>query len=147
MDIASTLYPLLLTGAGLAARGVLGEVGKGAGKEAFEALKARLRGAFGAKSVDLIDDVDTNPAYEGTIRADLSKPEIAADAEVRALARTLEAAIAALPADVTAPYAVSIREIRAGRDLLFENVAGVEADIATTGGDMTFRGVAAPGKP
>jgi len=146
--LGTLLYTLLTTGASLLATSAAGEFAKGAGKAAFEALKARLVDGHGAKSVALVADAGANPAYAEIIKADLGKPEIAGDAEVRTLARQLEAAIEALPAAEAAPYAVAIREIRAGRDLLFEDVEGVKADLATSQGDMTFRKVKAPpGKP
>jgi hypothetical protein len=142
--LGTLLYTLLTTGASLLATSAAGEFAKGAGKTAFDALKARLIDAHGAKSVALVDDAAANPAYAEIIKAELSKPDIAGDADLRALARQLEAAIEALPAAEAAPYAVEIREIRAGRDLLFEDVEGVRADIATSQGDMTFRRVQAP---
>ena len=142
MVLGTLLYTLLTTGASLLATSAAGEFAKGAGKAAFEALKARLVDGHGAKSVALVADAGANPAYAEIIKADLGKPEIAGDAEVRTLARQLEAAIEALPAAEAAPYAVAIR------DLLFEDVEGVKADLATSQGDMTFRKVKAPpGKP
>ena len=126
MVLGTLLYTLLTTGASLLATSAAGEFAKGAGKAAFEALKARLVDGHGAKSVALVADAGANPAYAEIIKADLGKPEIAGDAEVRTLARQLEAAIEALPAAEAAPYAVAIREIRAGRDLLFEDVEGVK---------------------
>jgi hypothetical protein len=142
--LGTLLYTLLTTGASLLATSAAGEFAKGAGKAAFDALKARLIDGHGAKSVALVGDAAANPAYAEIIKAELSKPEIARDAGLRELARQLEAAIEALPAAETAPYAVAIREVRAGRDLLFEGVEGVRADIATSQGDMTFRNVKAP---
>ncbi len=143
-DLAPTLYALLATGAGLAATEAAKTLGKTAVGDAYAALKTRLAGA-GAKSVALIEP-DPDPDTADLIRKQLAAPAIAADAEVRALAQTLEAAIEALPEAAKSPYAVRIREIRAGRNLLFENVAGVEADLATSEGDMTFRDVTSPGK-
>ncbi len=146
--LATTLYNLLTTGASLLATGAAGEFAKGAGKAAFEALQARLVGEHQATSVARVADAAGDPACADAIRADLARPGIAEDAELRRLARTLEAAIAALPAAETAPYAVEIREIKAGKNLLFEDVEGVRADTATAEGDMTFKGVnAPPGKP
>lgn len=144
-DFATTLFALLTTGAGLAASGAVTEFAKGAGKTALDALKSRLTGAD-AKSVALIEAGEPDPAYADLIQRELARPAVAEDLEVRALARQLEAAIEALPDAAKAPYAVRIREIRAGKSLLFENVQGVQADTATSQEDMTFRGVTSPGK-
>ena len=57
-----------------------GEFAKGAGKAAFEALKARLIRWARRESVALVGDAAGNPAYAEIIKADLSKPDIARDA-------------------------------------------------------------------
>jgi hypothetical protein len=142
MDFPGLLYTLLATGASLLATSAAGEFAKGAGKSAWEALKARLTAEHAVAGLDALD----KPAFAAPIRAELAAPAVAADPEVRTLAQALEAALAALPRAEAAPYAVAIRETRAGRDLLFENVAGVTVDLATSEGDMTFRGVTSPGK-
>ncbi len=144
MAIAAVLYSLLVTGASLVASGAVSEFAKGAGKAAFDALKARLTGTHGAASVALIDQAKGNAAYEAVIKSDLARPGIAEDAEVRRLAEELRAAIEALPAAAKAPYAVDIGVIESGRNLLFEGVEGVHGDRATSQGDMTFRNVKAP---
>jgi hypothetical protein len=147
MDLPALLYSLLTTGAALLATNAAGEFAKGAGKSAWEALKARLAGAHKVDGLDMLDKAREKPAFGEAIKAELAAPAVAADPEVISLARRLEAAFAALPPTESAPYAVAIREIHAGRDLLFENVAGVQSDLATSEGDMTFRNVTMPGKP
>jgi hypothetical protein len=142
MDFPGLLYSLLTTGAALVATNAASEFAKGAGKTAWDALKARLADAHEVAGLDALD----KPAFAEPIKAELAKPAVAVDPEVRTLAQALEAALAALPAAEVAPYAVAIREIRVGRNLLFENVAGVTADLAASEGDMTFKGVTAPGK-
>lgn len=146
MDFAATLFSLMAAGAALAATEAAKTFGKSAVTDAYEALKDRLVAAHGAKTLGLIEHAETNTALEPAIKADLANPEIERDGEVKRLAQTLEAAIEALPEAAKAPYAVRIREIRAGRDLLFRDVEGVEADLVTSEGNMTFEGMRAPRK-
>ncbi len=145
MELAAVLYSLLVTGAGLAASSAVGEFAKGAGKSAFDALKARLTGTHNANSLALLDQAKNNPNFEAAIKSDLARADIIADPEVRRLAAELRTAIEVLPATATAPYAIDIGVIESGRDLLFEDVEGVRSDRATSVGDMTFRGVRSPG--
>ncbi len=144
MALAQLLYSVLVSGAALVASGAMTEFAKGAGKAAFEALKNRLTAEHGMKSLPLLKDAKTNPAFEAAVKAELEKPEITADEELLRLAETLREAIAALPAEMQARYAVNIDEIKAGGALLFEAVEGVRAKSATSRGDMTFKGVKAP---
>ncbi len=144
MPLAELLYSVLGTGAGLVASGAVGEFAKGAGKTAFEALKSRLTTQHEMTSLPLLEDAAKNPAFEPAIKAELAKPEIAEDAELLALAETLREAIAALPAETQARYAVNIDEIRSGGALLFDAVEGVKAKTATSESDMTFKNVKAP---
>lgn len=138
------LFSLLVSGAKLAASSAVGEFAKGAGKSAFEAIKARLTGEHDVKSLPLLEEAAENPAFGEAVKAELAKPEIAQDAELIKLAEQLQAAIEALPAETQARYAVNIETIRAGGNLLFEAVEGVKAKTATSEGDMTFRDVRAP---
>jgi hypothetical protein len=148
MPLAELLFSVLASGATLAASGAVSEFAKSAGKTAFDALKNRLTADHGVKSLPLLEDAAKNPAFEGAIKAELDKPEIAGDQEVLQLAETLRAAIAALPAETQARYAVNIDEIRSGGALLFDAVQGVKAKTATSATDMTFKNVSAPpGKP
>jgi hypothetical protein len=144
MALAQLLFSVLVTGAELVASGAVSEFAKGAGKAAFEALKSRLAAQHEVKSLPLLEDAAKNPAFEGAIKAELAKPGIAADAELLQLAETLREAIAALPAETQARYAVNIDEIRSGGALLFEAVEGVKAKTATSETDMTFKNVTAP---
>lgn len=146
MDFTTTLLSLLTTGAGLAATEAVKALGKSTFTDAYEAVKSRLIGDLGAKSVALVEDVAENPAYAAAIKTDLAKPEVINDGELRRLAQVLEAAMEALPDTAKTAYAVQIREIHAGRHLLFENVEGVQADIVTSKGDMTFKNTTTPGK-
>ena len=144
MDIATVLYSLLVTGAGLVASKAAGEFAKGAGKAAFDALKARLINSHGAASLALIDQAKGNATYEAAIKSDLDRLDVAKDPEVRRLADELRAAIEALPKATKAPYAVDVRVIESGRSLLFDNVEGVVSDRVTSKEDMTFSNVKAP---
>lgn len=141
------LYSVLVAGAGLAASGAVGEFAKQGGKAAFEALKARLSERHGAASVALAEQAAENPAYESAIKADLAKPEIAEDAELRRLADQLRETIRALPpAETSALPAVMIETIESGGSLTIEDNEGVAARSATSQGDMTIRGNRSPGK-
>ncbi|MGY3591190.1 hypothetical protein ACVIGB_009228 [Bradyrhizobium sp. USDA 4341] len=144
MDIATVLFSLLVTGAGLVASTAAGEFAKGAGKSAFDALKARLINSHGAASLALIDHAKDNQAYEAVIKKDLEREGVVNDPEVRRLADKLRAAIEALPEATKAPYAVNVRVIESGRSLLFDNVEGVTGDRFTSAEDMTFKNVKAP---
>lgn len=146
MPLAQLLFSVLVTGAELVASGTVSEFAKGAGKAAFEALMNRLATQHEMKSLPLLAEAARNPAFEPAIKAELEKPEIAGDAELLRLAETLREAIAALPAETQARYAVDIEEIRSGGALLFEAVEGVKAKTATSRSDMTFRNVEAPPK-
>jgi hypothetical protein len=126
--VVDLLFSLLLSGAKLAASGATSEFGK----VAFEAIKARLQGEHGVKSLPLLEEAESNPAFEGAIKADLAKPTIAADTELLKLGETLKASIEALPADTLARYAIDIKVIRSGGSLFFEGVEGIHADTATT---------------
>ncbi|MEP1698565.1 MAG: hypothetical protein ABJJ69_18685 [Paracoccaceae bacterium] len=138
------LYSLLVTGAKLTASSAVGEFAKGAGKSAFEAIKARLAGEYDVKSLPLLAEVDENPAFETAVKSELAKPEIAQDAKLLELAEQLREAIAALPVDTQARYAVNIETIKSGGNLLFEAVEGVMAKTVTSEGDMTFKDVKVP---
>jgi hypothetical protein len=145
MPLADTLYALLATGAGLAATEAAKTLGKTAVGDAYTALKARLSSALGAKSVELIDGVPDNPALEPAIKADLARPEIAADPQVLELAEALRAAIAAIPPAEESRYAMDIRNgIRAARDITLRNVQGVRAGHIDAGQDFTAENIAAP---
>ncbi len=145
MALAQLLFSVLVSGAELVASGAVTEFAKGAGKAAFEALKNRLTTQHDLKSLPLLEDAKTNPAFEAAIKDELEKkPEIANDEKVLGLAETLREAIAALPAETQARYAVNIDEIRSGGALLFEAVEGVRAKTATSQSDMTFKDVKAP---
>jgi|GEM_PF-2554646 len=144
MPLTELLFSVLASGATLAASGAVSEFAKGAGKTAFEALKDRLQATHDVKSLPLLEDAANNPSFETAIKAELDKPAIAADPDVLQLAETLRAAIAALPAETQARYAVNIDDIRSGGSLLFEAVEGVKAKTATSTTDMTFKNVKAP---
>ena len=144
MALAHLLFSVLVSGAELVASGAVSEFAKGAGKAAFDGLKNRLTAQHGMKSLPLLEDAAKNTAFETAIKAELEQPEIAADGELLRLAETLREAIAALPAETQARYAVNIDEIRSGGVLLFEAVEGVKAKSATSATDMTFKNVKAP---
>jgi len=138
------LYSLLTAAAQVSTEGAAGEFAKGAGRSAFEAIKARLVGTHGVKSLVLLDDAQTEPTHAAAIKKDLSKPEIAQDGDLKALVETLRQAIENLPAETQARYAIDVETIRAGRDVLIENAEGVRADTIDAGQDATLRNVTAP---
>lgn len=144
MALVDVLFGLLTSGAGLVASGAVGEFAKGAGKTAFEALKARLTERHAIRSLPLLEEARNNPAFEAAVKADLDRPEITQDAEVLNLAEQLRKAIEDLPEQDKVRYAVDIETIRAGGNLIFEAVEGVKAKSATAVGDMAFRNVKAP---
>lgn len=138
------LVAILVSAAKVASSAAAAEFSKGAGKAAFEKLKGLLEGRYGVSSLPLLEKSDGEDAFAAAIQADLDRPEVKDDQDIRTLAETLRASIAALPAEVQATYAVDIERIRAGRSLTFENVEGVRAKSATAGEDISFRGVSAP---
>ena len=148
MPVAQFLFNLLSTGAELAASGMVGAFAQGAGKAAFESLKQRLTERHAVKSLSHIEQAGSDSDLRAAIEAELANPDIASDADVLKHARNLCQAIAALPQEVQARYAVDIEEIRSGAALMFEDVEGVKAQRAVSEGDMTFSNVKAPrGKP
>jgi hypothetical protein len=142
MDLPGLLYSLLTTGAALLATNAAGEFAKGAGKTAWEALKARLAGAHAVRGLDTLD----KPAFAETIKTELAKPDIAADTEVLRLAETLRAAIEALP-QPEVRRAVDVDTIKAGRDVLIRAVDGLKAGTIDAGQDAVIENVRLPGKP
>jgi hypothetical protein len=144
MSLTQLLYSVLVSGAGLVASGAVSEFAKGAGKTAFDALKNRLQADHGMTSLSLLEKATKMPPFEAAIKAELEQEQIAGDPEVLKLAETLREAIAALPAETQARYAVDIEVINSGGALLFEAVEGVKAKSATSEGDMTFKNVTAP---
>lgn len=138
MALAELLFSVLASGATLAASAAVGEFAKSAGKTAFDALKTRLAERHKVRSLPLLEDATQNPAFKAAIEAELSKPEIARDAELLKLAEVLRQEIVALPQAVTARYAVNIETIRSGCNLLFEPT------MASSEGNMTFRNIKAP---
>lgn len=144
MPFSDYLLKLLLSGSALLASGAATEFAKGAGKSAFEAVKARLAGEHKLKSMALLEDARDNPASATAIENDLKQPAVAEDVELRALAETLRAAIDKLPAETKLAYAVDIAKISSDAALRFKNVEGVKAESAKSKGDMTFEGIKAP---
>lgn len=144
MPVTDLIFDVLASGATLAASEAVAEFANGAGKSAFDALKNRLTAKHGAKSLPLLQEAATNPAYEAAIKSELEQLEVDSDPEIIKLLETLCEAITALPAETQARYAVNIDEIRAGGALLFEGVEGIKAKSATSATDMTFKLVNAP---
>jgi hypothetical protein len=144
MPLTQLLFSVLASGATLAASGAVSEFAKGAGKTAFDALKIRLQAHHGMTSLSLLEKATKMPPFEAAIKAELEQEQIAGDPEVLKLAETLREAIAALPAETQARYAVDIEVINSGGALLFDAVEGVKAKSATSAADMTFRNVTAP---
>lgn len=145
IDLATTLYGLLATGAGLAASAGAGEFGKKAVGAAFDAIKARLTSVHNVGALDRLD----KPAFAEGIKSELAAPEVAADAELPALIEALRAAIAAVPQQAAARYAVNVRDgIESARNMTLEDIEGLQAASLKSGGDLTLKGIKAPpGKP
>ena len=144
MPLPQLLFSVLTAAAHLLASGAVSEFAKGAGKAAFDALKARLTGQHAVKSLSLLDDAAQNPAFAAAIQAELEKPEIAGDGELLQLAEDLRAAIAALPQETQARTAIDIETIRSGGSLLFEAIEGIKAKSVSSVDDLTFKNVTAP---
>ena len=138
------LVAILVSAAKVASSAAAAEFSKGAGKAAFEKLKSLLADRHDVSSLPLLEKSNGEDAFAAAIKADLDRPEVEYDQDIRTLAETLRASIEALPAEVQAAYAVDIDRIRAGRSLTFENVEGVRAKSATAGEDMSFKDVSAP---
>jgi hypothetical protein len=147
MAFSALLTSLLVEGATLLATSAAGEFAKGAGKAAWEGLKARLAATHGAKSLALVEQAPATPAFKDAIAADLSRPEVAQDPEVHRLATALQAAIAALPKAELAAAAIDADTIRARGDQLFRDVQGIRARLIESDGNQTFEGIRSPGNP
>lgn len=144
MGFEAVIYSLLTTGAALVSSGVVAEFSKGAGKDAYDSLKAHLMASHQVASLASVDQVVGKDTCEASIRSDLEQPGIVSDPEVKRLAKDLLRAIEALDPTVKARYAVDIRAIEAHRNLIFDDVQGVHADNVTSGQDITFKKVVAP---
>jgi len=144
MSLSAFLYPILIEAAALVGKSAVGEFAKGAGKTAFEALKARLTEKHDVKSVALLEQAAERPEYAEIIKADLDKPALATDPDLRALGDQVLDAIAALPA--SEQPAIDVGAIRALGNQVFEDVDGIRADVIEAGGDQTFKGIRSPGK-
>lgn len=141
MDFATMLYGLLSAGAALAATAGAQEFGKKAVATAFDAIKARLAGAHQVPALDQVGD----PDFAGAVKAKLAKPEIAGDPELAALIESLRAALAAVPAEEAARYAVDVKDaIESAGRMTLADIEGLRARSITSGGDMEIRGVKAP---
>jgi hypothetical protein len=149
MALGALLYGLIATAAGLLASNAATEFGKGAGKAAFEALKAWLASRHAVAGLDAIDEAGAKPEVAERLRSELDAPAIAGDPEVARLAEALRAALAAIPPAETAVYAVDIRQgIEAARDITLEDIEGLRAESLKAGQDLTLRNIKAPpGKP
>ncbi len=143
--IAPVIFDMLLAGAKLLATSAAGEFAKGAGKTAFEALKARLT-EKGAASVALIEQAPANPTYADLIRAELERPAIAGDETALSLAQALSEAIAALPEPALAAAAIDRSVIRAVRDANLSDIEGMRDTTVEGGQDVNITGVRAPKK-
>lgn len=140
------LLSLLLAGAKLIASSAAGEFSKGAGKTAFEAIRARLFEKHQAKSIVLLDDATTNPAYTDAIRSDLTSASIDDDAELKQLAETLRQAIASLPKSVREQYAIEDSIFQSKSSMTLEKVEGISKSKFTADGPIDIRNVSSPGK-
>jgi hypothetical protein len=141
MTFAALLYSLLKAGATLMAEGAAGEFAKGAGKSAWEALKTRLAGQHSVAGLDALD----KPAFADPIKAELEKPDIAADPEIARLAEALRAALATLPKAQTARYAVDVQDaIESVGHMSLEDIEGIRTKSLKSGGNMTLKGIKAP---
>ena len=140
------IIDLLLQGGKLLAGKAVEEFGKGAGKAAFDALKARLSGDHGVKTVDLIDRLEQTPGLRSTIEAEIEQSGAGKDPELLALAETLRAAIEELPEATQVAYAIEGGTFKAGKDIIARQVEGMRNVDMEAGGNMDFSGARAPGK-
>lgn len=142
--MVTLLFSILVEAAKIFASKSVGELGKGTGRAAFDAIKQRLTDKHGVKSLPLIEDASNNPAFAEAIKTELLKPEIGNDTELLRLAESLRAALAELPSDTIAQYAVDIETLRSGGNLLIDTAEGVKANSATADGDIVLKNIKAP---
>ena len=141
MVLGALLYDLLTTGAALLATSAAGEFAKGAGKAAFEALKARLIDGHAVGGLDSLG----KPAFADAIKSELAGPGIAGDPEVIRLTEALRVALASVPAPQEARYAIDIRKgIEAARNINLKDIEGIRAESMKAGLDLTLENVKAP---
>ena len=136
MEFGTALYGLLVLAAPLAAEQGAKQVGALAVTEAFNALKS---GLSRVTSLLHLGKESAKPL----IIEELSAPAIASDAEVARLAEALRLALAALPPETAARYAIDSKVIE-GAGLTFRRVQGVRAERITATGDITFEDITAP---
>lgn len=146
MGFSAFVVDLLVAGGTLIAKGVFGEVGKGAGKDAYERLKARLQRENDVKTLDLVDRVEETPALKGTIEQDIAASTAGSDPETLQLVEELRAAIATLPQKIQAAYAINGGEFTAGKDIIARQVEGLKGVTMKAGGSIELSGAKSPGK-
>lgn len=142
MVFSSFLTTLLVSGASLAAKGILGEIAKGSGKAAFAAIKERLSGEHGVKSLGLLEDAEKNDAFKTAIESELEGADLQKDRSLLDLSLKLQEALEQIPAETARAYDIDLENIRSGRDVLLEQIEGtLRARDVTTERDFTIRNV------
>ena len=146
MVFASLVIDLLAAGATLIAKGVFGEISKSAGKDAYDKLRAQLQKKHNVKTLDLIERVEETPALKATIEADIENSDAGADAETLRLVEALRVALAELPPETKAAYAIEGGRFEAGKDIIARQVEGLRNVEMKADGSIDLSGAKSPGK-
>ena len=121
MEPVSAIVGALIAGASAA----LNETANQAVKDAYAGLKRVLKDAYSFASLALIEKQPDNATFKDAAEAELEQSAAAEDETVLTKAlEVLDAVQAADPAELAA-WGVDVGTIKAGRDVLLENITGL----------------------
>ena len=146
MTFGALVVELLAAGGVLLAKGVLGELGKGAAKDAYEGLKGRLWKTHAVKTLDLVDRIDETPVLKSTIAEDIEKSGAGDDEKTLELVEALRLAIDTLPKEKQIAYSIDGSTLKAGKDIIAQRIEGIHNTSMVAEGNIELTDVVSPGK-
>ena|SRR6266436_5469397 len=137
MDPASAILTALIAGA------IAGttQVATSAVKDAYAVLRKALVETYKFASVALLEKDPKNEAFRNAAQAELSSSQVTNDPATLEKAKEVLDAAAKAPPEGLVGYAIDVDKIHAGRDALFERIAGIRAKNIEAGQDITFRDI------
>lgn len=143
--IADLVLKALIAGAEITAKGLAGEIGKGAGRKTFEALVKRLEEGFGISSNDIPNGDGTVVLERGDLFSKLQKSGAIEDPEVLKLAEALSRELDEIKKSQPT-YAVLDSDFEADADILARHVEGLRNVTMKSGRTIDISGARLPGK-
>ena len=137
MDPASAILTALIAGAIAGTTQVAGS----AVKDAYAVLRKALVETYKFASVALLEKDPKSEDFRNAARAELSSSEAPNDPATLEKAKEVLDAVAKAPPESRVVYAIDIDKIHAGRDALFERIAGIRAKDIDAGQDVIFRDI------